>query len=239
MSFTPFEQPAFGLAARALVRSLREQPDTPARAQTLIKLSRDLGDTWFPLYLKLLIVVGNGADPEEQALLADAVAHGLQHGQTAAGTLGSWGVPAPFSTQLSALQTLPLPATAPVQAGRGFLRMSAARGLDPLAYLIVWFSQSTARAPLPAAVFEDSLAALLRLFDSSASAKSIYQAKLRADVTASVDGTYNATSLLRIGALVDAWSAGQAPHRVAATTTQTEPKPLRAGGYGLPGLRPV
>jgi hypothetical protein len=212
MSFRPFAEPKFGLAARSLVRMLQAQPRVEDRSQVLLKLNRDLGDSWYPMYIKLLVVVGESAPTSAQTLLAEALAHGLQHGQTAGGTLGSWGVP------------VQLPAALAV-AGQGFLRMSAARVLDPLAYLTVWFSQSTSRQPLPAEVFEKSVAAVLSLFDSSPPARAIYQAKLRADVASSAEGAYSATSLLRLGALVEAWSAGQAPHRVAATVARSELRP--------------
>jgi hypothetical protein len=285
MSFRPHATPQYGLAARALVRTLQTLDGVPARAHTLLKFNRDLGDAWFPIYLKLLAVIGQGAPEPDQALLADAVAHGLQHGQTAGGTLGSWGLPPSMHSQMHHHLRSWVPAAPPLAsgnsgasntsgtsstsstsstvsaagasptgalAGQGFLRMSAARVLDPLAYLVVWFSQSTSRQPLPAEVFETSLAALLTLFNSSPSARAIYQAKLQGDVAASAEGAFNTTSLLRLRVLVDHWQGatpGAAPklpaHRIAAAVAQAELRPTRAGlGLGLgPGsgglIRPV
>jgi hypothetical protein len=226
MTFRPFADPRFGLAARSLVRILHSEPRLEDRSQVLLKLNRELGDSWFPIYLKLLVVIGESAPPAAQTLVADAVAHGLQHGQTAGGTLGSWGVPTPLPMALAA-------------AGKGFLRMSAARALDPLAYLIVWYSQSTSRERLPVDAFEKSLAAVLRLFDASAQARAIYQAKLQADVASSTEGAYSATSLLRIDVLVKAWLAAQPLHRIAATVASAELRPPSVTSVGRLGIRQV
>jgi hypothetical protein len=257
MSFHPHAAPQYGLAARALVRTLQTLDGVPARAQSLLKLNRDLGDAWFPIYLKLLTVIGQGAPEADQALVADAVAHGLAHGQPAGGTLGSWGLPSALHSQMQhqLRSMVPMPTAAAAAAGvggagaapagQGFLRMSAARVLDPLAYLVVWFSQSTSRQPLPVEVFEGSLAALLTLFNSSPPARAVYQAKLQGEVAASAEGAFNSTSLLRLRVLVDQWQGaapGGAPkqpaHRIAAAVAQAELRPARAGLGPALGLGP-
>ena len=130
--FRPSPNPRFGSAARTLVRTLREQDLVHDRAATLREFSRELGDSWFPFYLKLLMVVGEGAPEEDRAVLAEAAAHGLQYGQPASGTLSSWGIHAPLPAAVAA-------------AGHGFLRMAMARPLDPLTYIVVWFGQSTSQ----------------------------------------------------------------------------------------------
>jgi hypothetical protein len=219
MTFRPFAEPEFGLAARSLVGMLESEVSAEARAQVLLKLNRDLGDAWYPVYLKLLIVVGESGPAGARGLVADAIAHGLRHGQAAGGTLGSWGVPTQLPATLAA-------------AGKGFLRMSAARVLDPLTYLTVWFSQSTSRQPLPLDAFEKSLVGVLQLFDASTSARSVYQAKLRADVSSSTEGAYSATSLLRLGVLVDGWQAALPPHRIAAAVAKAELRPIASGHFG-------
>jgi hypothetical protein len=200
--FRPSESPRFGPAARTLVRTLREQERVEDRAATLRDLSRELGDSWFPFYLKLLMVVGEGAPEEDRALLADAAAHGLQYGQAAAGTLSSWGIHAPLPAAVAA-------------AGHGFLRMAMARPLDPLTYIVVWFGQSTSRPLLPQAAFERALIALLRLFDASPSATSIYQAKLQGDLATASDGTFSMATVNRLQTLVDGWVAQTTPSQLA------------------------
>jgi hypothetical protein len=201
--FRPSETPRFGLAARSLVLLLRAQPRVEDRAAALRQLSRDLGDSWFPFYLKVLMVIGEGAPEEERALVADAAAHGLQFGQAAAGTLSSWGIPAP------------LPAAVAAAAGQGFLRMASARPLDPLAYAVVWFGQSTSRPLLPQVAFERALIALLRLFNASAAAASIYQAKLRADLAIATDGTFSMSTVARLQTLAEGWKAQIIPSQLA------------------------
>lgn len=226
MAFSPHAEPRFGSAAHSLVCLLEAAPHPEDRAQVLLKLSRGVGDAWYPLYIKLLVVIGESAPLAAQALVADAVAHGLQHGQTAGGTLGSWGVPVPLPAAIAA-------------ASRGFLRMSAARVLDPLAYLTVWFSQSTSRQPLPIETFEKSLAAVLSLFEASASARSIYQAKLQADVASSAEGAYSATSLLRLNRLVADWKSALPAHRIAAAVARVEWQSLSVNQFGQPPCRPA
>ncbi len=216
--FRPSETPRFGLAARSLVLTLQEHDRVEDRAVALRQLSRDLGDSWFPLYLKVLMVIGEGAPQEERALVADAAAHGFQHGQPAVGTLSSWGIPAP------------LPA-AVVAAGRGFLRMASARPLDPLSYVVVWFGQSTSRPLLPQAAFERALIALLRLFNAGASAALIYQAKLRADLATATDGTYSTATVARLQTLLDGWTAQVTPSQLAADVAAAGNLPAaHAGG---------
>jgi hypothetical protein len=201
--FRPSENPRFGPAARTLVRTLREQERVEDRAATLRDLSRELGDSWFPFYLKLLMVVGEGAPEEDRAVLAEAAAHGLQYGQPAAGTLSSWGIHAPLPAAVAA-------------AGHGFLRTAMARPLDPLTYIVVWFGQSTSRPLLPQAAFERALIAFLRLFNASPSAASIYQAKLRADLATATDGTFSMATVTRLQTLLDGWAADVTPLQVAS-----------------------
>jgi hypothetical protein len=201
--FRPSETPRFGLAARSLVLTLQEHVRVEDRAVALRQLSRDLGDSWFPFYLKVLMVIGEGAPEDERALVADAAAHGFQYGQPAAGTLSSWGIPSPLPAAVAA-------------AGQGFLRMASARPLDPLAYVVVWFGQSTSRPLLPQPAFERALMALLRLFNASASAASIYQAKLRADLATATDGTFSMATVTRLQTLLDGWAADVTPLQLAS-----------------------
>jgi hypothetical protein len=213
--FRPADEPDFGLAARNLVGALELQERVEDRVATLRELSRQLGDAWYPFYVKLLMVVGEGAPQEHRVLVADAAAHGLQHGQGPGGTLGSWGMPA----------RLP-PALAAATAGQGFLRMASARVLDPLAYVLVWFGQSTSRPLLPQPVFERALASLLRLFQSSTGASAIYQAKLRGDIATASDGTFSMSTIARIKILLDGWVANVPPLQLVTDVAAAGHTPL-------------
>lgn len=215
--FQPSANPRFGPAARTLVRTLREQERVEDRAASLRQLSRELGDSWFPYYLKLLMVVGEGAPEDDRAVLAEAAAHGLQYGQPATGTLSSWGIHAPLPAAVAA-------------AGQGFLRMALARPLDPLAYVVVWFGQSTSRPLLPQPAFERALIALLRLFNAGASAALIYQAKLRADLATATDGTYSMATVARLQTLLDGWAAQATPSQLAADVAAAGNLPVAHGG---------
>jgi hypothetical protein len=212
MAFEPAARPRFGPAARALMRTLQAQAEPAERAQTLRELCGKLGDEWFPFFLKLLMVVGEGAPEDHRKLLADSVAHGLQHGQPAAGTLSSWGITAGMP-----------PAGMPTTAGTMFLRHARARPLDPLSYLAVWYGQGTARPRIPAHAFERAVVAILRLFSASNAATSIYQAKLDADILAAADGTYSTATLRRLRKLLEGWREGASAARLASAVAAEEP----------------
>jgi hypothetical protein len=220
-AFSPASEPQLGPAARSLVLTLMSQPRVEDRAATLRELCRRLGDAWFPFYVKLLMVIGEGAPADERAFVADAAAHGFQRGQAAAGSLSAWGMPAP------------LPATlASAAAGHGFLRSASARPLDPLAYVVVWFGQSTARPLLPRLSFERALVALLCLFNASSAAVAIYQAKLRADAAAASEGAFSTATVGRLQVLVEGWAAGTPPSQLAvdvAAAGSLPPVPLSDG----------
>jgi hypothetical protein len=226
MSVTLRSDPNFGLASSDLATWLGGLQKVEERCDALTSLNRSLGDEWFPIYLKLLIVIGEGAPEPARRLVAETIAHGMQHGQTTGGTLSSWGIP------------MPVPAAVASSIGQGFLRMSGGRILDPLAYLTVWFTQSTSREPLERSVFEGALAAVVRLFDASDAARSVYQAKLRADIASAPEGTFSSSTLLRLRCLLDAWLAGAAPHLIARDVARSELTPpslrqIRLGGGPL------
>lgn len=208
--FRPLPEPQFGTAARNLVRTLETEPRIAERSAMLTQLLRELGDDWYPLALKLLTVIGEGAPTAARAIVADAIAYSLQHGAPVGGTLSAWGMPA---------QHVPL---AHAALGQGFLRMAAGRALDPLAYLTVWASQSTSRQPLPPEVFERSLRALLQLFAASPSAAATYRAKLRADLLAPPAGAYSAITRLRLHSLLEGWEQGVSAAELAARVAQTD-----------------
>jgi hypothetical protein len=209
--FSPHPDPQFGAAARTLVRTLEAESHIADRAVALGQVIRELGDNWYPMYLKVLMVIGEGAPTPARALVADAVAHGLQHGTPLGGTLSAWGMPA---------QQVPPAAMAAL--GRGFLRMAAGRALDPLAYFAVWASQSTSRQPLPQEAFERALRALLNLFDASPAAAAIYQAKLRADLLAPPAGAFSALTIRRLQCLQDGWTQRIGAAELAARVARVD-----------------
>lgn len=210
MAFTPHPLPRFGPAARALVRTLEREPGDEQRAAVLSRLGTDLGDRWYPVYLKLLMVIGGSAPEAARRVVADALANGLQRGLAAGGTLGAWGVPASMS--------LPVPVSS-------FMRRAGGRPLDPMAYLVVWHSQVTSRERLPREVFEDALASLLNLFAASATAAAIYQARLRAHIDAATEGVFGAETLHRLRVLRDGWIEGAPPRTLALRVAAAEAPP--------------
>jgi hypothetical protein len=197
--------PRLGWAARALVLALQACADDTQRASLLQKLARTLGDCGYPLFIKLLAIIGEGAPPHEQTMVARALLHGLQSGNAATGTLSRWGLAMPVLPKAQGV-------------GDGFLRMAAARPLEPLAYLAVWSSQPTGRPVLPWPVCEDLQHGLLALLCADAGVGQAYRIKLANDIAAAVDGSFNAVTLQRLHAWMDAWcaqAAGGKPLRVA------------------------
>jgi hypothetical protein len=109
MPFAPHARPQFGPAARSLVASLSELDTVAARAAALSRLNRDIGDSWFPVYLKLLVVIGEGAPGEARGQVAESIAYAMQHGQTTGGSLSAWGIPMPMPAALACSGRWPNP----------------------------------------------------------------------------------------------------------------------------------
>jgi hypothetical protein len=207
MNFAPLPRPRFGAASRALVERLEHLATLEERAAALSRFGRDLGDGWYPMYLKVLMVIGSSAPESARRLVADAVAQGLRTGVTTGGTLGAWGVP---------MMVVPR---------GGFLHRAGGRALDPMAYLVVWYSQVTSRERLSRELFEDGLTALLTLFSASPPARAIYQARLGVDIQAASEGVFSAETLHRLKLLHDGWIDARAPRQLALAVARAEPPP--------------
>lgn len=207
MSFVPLSRPRFGPASRALVRSLEALGSDEERAAALSRFGRRLGDGWYPMYLKVLMVIGSSAPEATRRLVADALAQGLRTGLSTGGTLGAWGIPMMVAPQ------------------GGFLRRSSGRALDPMAYLVVWYSQVTSRERLSRELLEDGLTALLSLFAASAHARAVYQARLGVDIDSVSEGVFSAETLHRLAVLRAGWIDGLAPRPLALAVAAAEAPP--------------
>jgi hypothetical protein len=207
--FAPHANPDIGAAAHELVQCLQRFPQLDDRVALLGDLNQCLGEAWHPFYIKLLMVIGEGAPVADKVLVAESIAYAMQRGQSPGGALNAWGVP----TQLAAVVG---------QLGEGFLRMAVRRTLDPLAYACAWYSQSTSRSPLPQSTFEPTTSALITLFSASDLAASVYQSKLSTDATNSAEGTFTSLTRLRLSTLVNLWRQGLEPSQIAAEVARTD-----------------
>jgi hypothetical protein len=207
--FRPHDKPNVAGAAHALSVQLEALPSQTDRAQLLSDLCVCLGDTWYPIFLRLLTVTSEIGPANAQHLLAESVVYAMQRGQTPGGTLSSWGVP-------------PNVAAITQQLGQGFFRSPAKRALDPISYTCAWFSQATSRQPLPRQVFERTMSSLLALFSVKPEIATIYQAKLCADRMNLPDGTFSKSTRLRLDVLISLWASNERPRQIASAVADTE-----------------
>ena len=123
--------PDFIAADERLLATLRRHSDPDFQVALLKRIARHLGDENYPVFLKLLCVVGESDDATAQHLLAESLRHAIQRDDLPSGTVTSWGVaeawghfpPAPMATWFS--------------------NAAPRRGLGPIEYLTAWYGQST------------------------------------------------------------------------------------------------
>jgi hypothetical protein len=200
--------PDFLGGARALVRALASHPSPEARTAILSRVAKQLGEEWYPAFIKMLSVVGESDDHYAQQLLADALASAMRKGELPSGSLTSWGVSGNWIAP-------------PAGIPNSFFRSAPRRLLGPIEYLTSWHSQSTNRVPLSDDVYRTTLSSLIRLFNASPAAAQAYQAKLAADTVIEREGTFTVLTRARLVAIAELWSRECAPEEIAWRAVQT------------------
>ena len=192
-------------AARALVHSLAASADAELRVAILKRVARRLGDANYPVFIKLLTVVGDSDDRAAKRLLADTLAFAMMRGDVPSGSLTGWGSAGSWAGTASGA----LPASS-------FLRVVPRRQFDPIEYLTAWFSQSTDRVRLRPEVYASALAALVKLFDAHPAGARSYQSKLRADAAHQPEGTFAEATRTRLFEIACDWERGADAGAIAA-----------------------
>jgi len=192
-------------AARALMHSLAACGDVELRVAVLKRVARCLGDANYPVFIKLLTVVGDSDDRMAKRLLADTLAFAMMRGDVPSGSLTGWGSAGSWAASASGA----LPASS-------FLRVVPRRQFDPIEYLTAWFSQSTDRVRLRREIYECALTALVKLFDVHPAGARSYQSKLKADAANQPEGTFAEATRMRLFEIASDWERGAEPGAIAA-----------------------
>jgi len=199
-------------AADRLVSALAAHSDPEYRLTVLKRLVRRLGEERYPLFLRLLGVVGESDDAHAQALIADTFGTALRRMDMPGGALSSWGA--------ARLPDSSGPLEASAFSGR-FFGATPQRLLGPVEYLTVWHLQRTQRTTLGADTFRTSLARMIALFNRSDDARTLYPQKLAADAQNELEGAYTRATRERLAAIASAWKAGRSPDEVAQAALDT------------------
>lgn len=196
-------------SAQALLDALTQPSNADLRSAVLNRVAKQLGDEWYPAFIKIACVIGESDDEAAKRVLADSLAQAMKKGDLPSGSLTSWGV---------SDEWMPPPAGVP----RSFFRAAPRRSLGPIEYLSSWHSQSTNRAPLSDDVYRTSLTSLLQLFNASPAAARIYQIKLQSDSINELEGTFTAITRARLSTIASLWSQGILPAEIAWRVVQID-----------------
>jgi hypothetical protein len=187
-------------SARALIHSLARCPDDDARVAVLKRVAKRLGDANYPVFIKVLTVVGESDDTAAKRLLADTLVSALLRGDLPSGSLTGWGSAGAWADGAAGA----LPASS-------FLRSPPRRLFDPIEYLTAWYSQTTDRVRLRPDLYAATLAALMSLFEGSGGGARAYGAKLADDAANQPEGTFAEITRARLFEIARAWSGHALP----------------------------
>jgi hypothetical protein len=194
-----------------LALALESSADEERGLAVLKALNGRFGDTGYPAFLKLLLIVAESANTEAKRRLADAIALGLRRGDAPSGVLTSWGATRFWS------------AREPLRAGMlpgNLLGVAPRRMLDPIEYLTVWYSQRTHRPYLSESAYRDCLTRLIELCNCSRAAREWYPLKIEADL-AGIEGAFTRQTRQRLALLAEGWKNGQSPNAVAELAAES------------------
>ena len=203
---------ALRAAADRLVSALAAHSDPEYRLTVLKRLSRRLGESSYPMFLRLLGVVAESDDERAKRLLAETLGTALRRMDLPGGALSSWGA--------TGLPDNAGPIAAGALSGQ-FFGATPRRLLGPVEYLTVWHLQRTQRTPLGAETFRVSLERLVELLNHSEEARALYPQKLAADASNELEGAYTRATRERLAAVATAWKAGKPPAEVAQAALDT------------------
>lgn len=221
------DDPDWLAAARDLIATLRVQPASAGQVALLAEVAEHFTGNSYPLFLKLLCVVGASNDPGAKFILAETCHAALRNGRLPGGTLSSWGIEHPWQASPPLVQGGLLPTV---------LRVPQ-QHLMPIEYLVVWHAQSAGRKPLGEAALRRALSELLHLFSASPGMACQTREHLRAASDGGTAGKFSARVRSYLGEIADRWAAGEAPEAVveflAATVKQSNLQEDRWGRVGF------
>ncbi len=168
-------------ASSRLAHLLVNAPNDEYRHVLVKRIAKKLGDTDFPILLKLLCTIAQSNDYEARMAVSSTLADGLRRLDLPGGELTAWGGSSLWRSAGPNLDNY-LPVAAP------------RRLLGPIEYLCVWYGQHTQRKRLSEKIFADSLRDLLLLIHENHEAWDLYLRKLQADAHSEIEGHYTKTT---------------------------------------------
>jgi hypothetical protein len=202
--------------ANRLCGAMRLINDDDTRLSVLKAMVNRLGTDAYPALIKLLTIVAESSDADAKRRLAQTLGFAAQRSDLPKGELNAWGLTQYIGSGLTSEST-------PVNAGsflRSYLAGSATRGLGPIEYLIVWYSQKTQRPYLGEAVFMDSLVKLIKLINVDPQAARIYANAILMDLDSRTEGAFTRLTQLRLTDTARAWLGGSVPEDIARAALQ-------------------
>ena len=204
-------------AARAFVAGLEAQTDLDGRVAFVDACRTELGERFYPAFIKLLAAVAAVGDEQAQGLCAETLAHALATARLPSTRIPAWGGESRMGAASFGLRGL----------------ATNVRAVGPIEFLCLWLTRDVAEEPLDTEAFQAALAWLVSLFNSAPRAAALYRAKLATDADNPMEGLHSQDSRRRIRALTAAWEAGAAPAEVAARAAADRPEPARDPFAGL------
>jgi hypothetical protein len=183
--------------------------DNAYRLNVLKALVLQLGIDAYPALIKILVIVSESSEVAVKIRIAQTFGYAAQCGDLPKGEMNAWGV------GRSIAEKTPVE---PVTAGnfmRNYWTGTATRGLGPVEYLTVWYSQKTQRPYLTEAVYVDALTKVISLISSDAWAATCYSHAILLDLDTRMEGAFTRQTRLRLTNLANAWQKGAAPHEIA------------------------
>jgi hypothetical protein len=199
--------PSFVLAAQQLLHALAQSTDADYRHAVLKRLVRKLGESGYPRFLKLLMVVAQSQDERAKRLLSETLAISLRKMDVPSGEMTSWGASS-LGLDGAAMSASTL--------ADGLSYAAPRRLFAPIEYLCVWFGQGTQRRRLSAAAFQNALTLLIKLLNCNQSAATLYQNKLDAEARSELEGAFTRVTRERLVQIAELWRQGARPEDIAA-----------------------
>ncbi len=198
------DRPIDLLASAARLAQVMVGVEEPLRLPLLKRVARQQHEVGFPTFIKLLLIIEESDNTAAKIAIADTFAQALRCMDVPAGNLTAWGGSTLWQHGLQ--DTIFRVNT---------LTSTPSRRLDPIQYLVVWFSQKTQRPYLTDATFQYALSGLIRLINCNQSARELYPRKILSDLATASEGAYTRTTRNRLTDLANAWSEGLNPADIA------------------------
>ena len=181
------QEPAWDLAAQALVDGCIDLAHEEDRVALLATVCDGLGNELYPAFLRILALIGRHGDHAARAAVAGALVHAIRTGRLPSGRRSAWGA-APSSGAAS--------------------NYGSTRSLGPLEYLCAWHAQAEPGLAIDSGSFHSAARAVMDLVVAHPDARLLYCEKLLADAADPIGGALARRTRCALQALASTWAAG-------------------------------